>query len=90
MGAFFQMVVRAIPVIVAAIGAVEKLSEKKGKEKQDAAVAIVGDLIPLIESTIPREIVDEGQVQDAIRKVIDAIVALQNVVRDVITKKRAA
>jgi predicted amino acid dehydrogenase len=89
MGAFFQMVVRAIPVIVAAIGAVEKLSEKKGKEKQDAAVAIVGDLIPLIESTIPREIVDEGQVQDAIRKVIDAIVALQNVVRDVITKRKA-
>jgi hypothetical protein len=66
------------------------LSDKKGKDKQDAAVAIVGDLIPLIESTIPREIVDEGQVQDAIRKVIDAIVALQNVVRDVITKKRAA
>jgi predicted amino acid dehydrogenase len=89
MGAFFQMVVRAIPVIVAAIGAVEKLSEKKGKEKQDAAVAIIGDLIPLIESTIPREIVDEGQVQDAIRKVIDAIVALQNVVRDVITKRKA-
>jgi predicted amino acid dehydrogenase len=90
MGAFFQMVVKAIPVIVAAIGAVEKLSDKKGKDKQDAAVAIVGDLIPLIESTIPREIVDEGQVQDAIRQVIDAIVALQNVVRDVITKKRAA
>jgi predicted amino acid dehydrogenase len=90
MGAFFQMVVKAIPVIVAAIGAVEKLSDKKGKDKQDAAVAIVGDLIPLIEATIPREIVDESQVQDAIRKVIDAIVALQNVVRDVITKKRAA
>jgi hypothetical protein len=50
----------------------------------------VGDLVPLIESTIPREIVDEGQVQDAIRKVIDAIVALQNVVRDVITKRKVA
>lgn len=88
MGAFFTMVIRVIPVIVAAIGAVEKLSDKKGKDKQDAAVAIVGDLVPLIESTIPKDIVDEALVQDAIRKVIDAIVSLQNVVRDVITKRK--
>ena len=82
--------VRLIPLIITAVQAVERLaSAKKGKEKQEAAIGIIGDLVPMIEASINKEVVNEAAVQDAIRKVIDAVVSLQNVVRDV-SMKRAA
>lgn len=85
---FIASVFKWLPVITAAINAVERLSTKKGKDKQDEAILITGEMIPLIESTIPREVVDEEMVQDALRKVIDAVVSLQSVVRDVLAKRR--
>ena len=88
MGKFITAAFKWIPVIISAVGAVERMSTKKGKDKQDEAILLVGELIPLVEGTIPREVVDEGAVQDAIRKVIDAFVALQNIVRDVIAKRK--
>lgn len=81
---------KLVPLIITAVTAVEKLTSKKGKEKQDAAVDLVGQLVPLIEASIEREVVDEAEVQHAIRKVIDAVVALLNVSRDVLAKRRAA
>jgi len=79
---------KLVPLILAAVNAVERLVvTKNGKDKQNAAIDMVGDLMPLIESSIGREIVNESSVQDAMRKVIDAVVALQNVISDVRTKK---
>lgn len=80
-------VVKLFPLIISAVNAVERMSSKKGKDKQDDAIALVGDLTPLIESRIGRDVVDEAEVQSAIRKVIDAYVALQNVVRDVVARR---
>lgn len=81
---------KLFPLIVTAVKAVEKLGDaKKGKEKQDAAVDMVGDLIPLIEGAIDRDVVNEADVQRVLRKAIDVIVELQNVVRDV-TARRAS
>ena len=81
---------KLIPLIITAVSAIERVaSAKKGKEKQDEAIAMVGDLVPLIEGSIGRDVVNEKDVQDAIRKVIDAVVALQNVVRDVVARRAA-
>ena len=76
-------VLKLIPLILAAVQAVERMSSKKGKEKQDEAVHLVGDLVPLIEASVGRDIVDDEKVQIAIRTVIDAVVALQNVAASV-------
>jgi len=79
---------KLIPLVLTAVEAVERFAGKKGKEKQDAAVDLVGRLVPLIEDQIDKEVVDEAEVQDALRKVIDAVVALMNVIRDVADKRR--
>lgn len=79
---------KIIPLVISAVRTIEAVSTAKGKQKQDAAVDMVGDLIPLVESTISREVANEDEVKDAIRKVIDAVVALLNVVRDVSAKAR--
>lgn len=83
-------VAKLIPLIFTAITAVERIATaKKGKEKQDEAIAMIGDLVPLVEGSIGRDVVNEAEVQTAIRKVIDAVVALQNVVRDVVQRRAA-
>ena len=79
---------KLIPLIITAVSAVERLTTaKKGKEKQDEAIALIGDLVPLIEASIGRDVVNEAEVQGAIRKVIDAVVVLQNCVRDVVATR---
>lgn len=81
---------KLVPLILTAVTAVERLTSKKGQEKQDAAIDLVGQLVPMIEASIDREVVNEASVQVAMRKVIEAIVALLNVVRDVQAKRAAA
>ena len=78
---------KIVPLIIAAVRAVERMSSKKGKEKQDEAIALVGDLVPLIEASIGRDVVNETDVQSAMRKVIDAVVELQNVVDGVVQRR---
>lgn len=82
---------KLLPVIISAVGTVEKIAVGiKGKDKQDAAVEIVRDVLPLVEASAGRDLVNDGAVQEAIRKVIDAQVALQNVIRDVAAKRAKA
>lgn len=81
---------KLFPLILTAVNAIERMSSKKGKEKQDEAIALVGDLVPIIEAGVGRDVINEAGVQDAIRKVIDAVVSLQNVVRDVVARKASA
>jgi len=87
-----------VPLIVSSIKMVERLftkapgktQEEYNRERQDAAVEGVADLLPLIEGAVDRDVVDDQLVQSALRKAIDAIVALFNVVRDVKAKRAAA
>jgi len=82
---------KLFPLIVTAVNAIERFATtKKGSEKQDEAVAMVSDLVPLVEASIGRDVVNDTDVQQAIRKVIDAVVALQNVVRDVVARRAGA
>lgn len=85
---WIAVALKLVPLIVAAVNAVERMAgAKKGQDKQDEAILLVGDLLPVIEASIGRDLVNEAEVQGALRKVIDAVVALQNVIRDVVGKR---
>lgn len=77
---WIALATRLLPLIMTAVQAVERLSSKHGKDKQNEAVALVGDLVPLLEAGLGRDIVDDQAVQTAIRMTIDAAVALQNTI----------
>jgi hypothetical protein len=51
-----------------------------GKAKQDAVVALVKKSVEAWEQTIGRDVVNDPEVEKATRGVIDAVVALQNLV----------
>ena len=69
------------PLIIGAVQAVEKLFKgSHGKDKQDAAVDLSRVMLGVIEGTAGRDLLDDAVVQEAVRKTIDAIVAMQNVI----------
>jgi glutamate racemase len=80
---------KLIPLILTAITAVEKVVDKKGKAKEDAAIDLVGQLVPLIEASVDRDVVDDAAVQQAMRDTISATVSLMNIVRDVQAARHA-
>lgn len=85
--AFLTIALRIASVIPIVVGAIEKLGgNKKGKEKQDAAIDMIGDLIEAIEGATGKDLVNNEQVQEAARKAIDAVVELQNVAKAVASK----
>lgn len=72
---------RVAPYIVAAVSAVEKfLKGAKGKEKQDAALDMIGTFVLAAEGAVGKDLLDDTQVQIAARNAIDAFVAFQNTV----------
>ena len=76
----FAVALKLVPVIVAVVGAVEKLVAAKGKDKQDAAVGLLATFEPLLAGALPPGALADSRVSEAVRKVMDAIVALQNAV----------
>ena len=74
---------RMVPLVLGAVQAVEQLkSAKKGQAKQDAAVNMVRAALPLAEEIGGADLLDDAAVDAATRHVINAVVALENVVRD--------
>ena len=71
---------KLLPYIVEAVGWVEKFVTRKGREKQDAAVYMVKSIVGVAEIADGRDLLDDEDVEDATRKVIDAVVALNNIV----------
>jgi len=71
---------KLLPYIVEAVQWVEKFITTKGKYKQDAAVYMVKSVLGIAESASARDLLDDDDVEAATRKVIDAVVALQNIV----------
>ena len=71
---------KLLPYIVEAVGWVEKFVTRKGREKQDAAVYMVKSIVGVAEIADGRDLLDAAEVEDATRKVIDAVVALNNIV----------
>ncbi len=68
------------PLIAMAVSVVEKVAHAKGKDKQDAAVEAVGVGLEVLEAGLGKDLLDNAEVQLALRGAIDAYVHLQNVV----------
>lgn len=58
----------------------------KGQAKQDAVIELVKATLETAESNAARDLLDDAEVEKAARGVIDAYVALQNI----LAQKRAA
>lgn len=71
---------KLLPFIVEAVQWVEKFITQKGKYKQDAAVYMVRSILGVAEQGTNKDLLDDDDVESATRKVIDAVVALQNVI----------
>lgn len=72
---------RLLPLVIGAVHAVEALfSDKRGKAKQDAAVSSVRAMLAAVEIGMNKDLLDDEDVERAVRAVIDAYVALQNLV----------
>ena len=69
---------KLLPFIVEAITWVERFIMKKGIEKQDAAVKMTLSMLGIAEEAMDKDIMNDGDVEKATRRVIDAVVALQN------------
>ena len=77
---FVQIGLKLLPYIVEAVQWVEKFITSKGKYKQDAAVYMVKSILGVAERGMDRDILDDDEVESATRKVIDAVVELQNLI----------
>ncbi|MGB2711176.1 MAG: hypothetical protein WBC33_06630 [Conexibacter sp.] len=80
-------VVVVVRYILHAVDAVELLAgARRGREKQDAAVDVTRAMLAAAEAGADRDLLDDADVEQATRGLVDAVVALQNV----LAKKRAA
>jgi len=77
---WFEIGMKLFPFIVEAVSWVEKFVKAKGKYKQDAAVYMVKATLGLVETGAGKDLLDDEDVEKATREVIDAIVALNNLV----------
>ena len=71
---------KVLPYVVEAVQWVEKFITTRGKPKQDAAVEMVKKMLGLAEAGANRDLLNDEDVEVATRKVIDAVVALQNII----------
>lgn len=72
---------RLLPLIVGAVHGVEAIaSMARGQDKQDAAVEAVHAAVAATELAVGKDLLNDEDVDQAVRDVIDAYVALQNAV----------
>lgn len=71
---------KLVPMVGEVVTLVEAIKGIKGRQKQDAAVDLVKLVLAASEEVVDRDVLDDAEVEDATRKVIDAVVALQNVI----------
>ena len=83
MGGWLGIGMKLLPYIVEAVRWVEKFITTKGQYKQDAAIYMVKSILGVAEVGADRDLLNDEKVEEATRKVIDAVVALQNEIEDV-------
>lgn len=69
----------AIPAVSQVEHGIEVLKSAKGKAKQDAALELVKSSLEIAEQAAEKDLLNDPEVETATRSVMDAIVALQNV-----------
>lgn len=69
-----------LPKIIQAVQGVEAIFKGHGKDKQDAAVALIPILVGDVNDVANKELLSVPAVNNTMRAVIDAVVAFQNAV----------
>lgn len=81
----FKQILNIVGVFVPAVGAataiVEQLPGLKGKQKQDAAIELVKQTLAGAEQVTDKDLLDDADLEQAARGVVDAVVAFQNMVK---------
>ena len=78
--------------VVPGVAQVEQIARTlpslRGQQKQDAVVELVKASLLAAEGVTDKDLLDDPAVADATRRVIDVVVALQAVVKEVQAKRR--
>jgi hypothetical protein len=83
MGGFLQKAMSLVPFLIDAVQWVEKcLTSGKGQEKQDAAVQLVLSMLHISQQVTQKQLLSSATVDQCARKVIDAVVALENAIEE--------
>ena len=74
--------IKLLPFVLSCVQAVEGFltGGKRGEEKENAAVGMVHAILQTIEAGVDKDLLNDTDVNLAVRKVMQAIVALENVV----------
>ena len=80
---FFQKAMSLVPYIVDAVGWVEKcFTSGRGKEKQDAAISLLLTMLDISRQVTQKQLLASSSVEQCARKVIDAVVSLENAIEE--------
>ena len=97
MGTFLN-ILRVVPLVVTAVKSVERLFKKdptlppeaSNAARQDAAIEMVGDLIPILEAGLSRDVIDDVEAKAATRTLITAIVTWANILKGVTARLKGS
>lgn len=83
-GAALRIGLSALNTIIPGVSTVEAIARQipglKGKQKQDAVVELVRQTLATSEGFTGSDLADDADVEKATRGVIDAVVALHNII----------
>jgi len=82
--------IKVVPLVWGAVQAVERMVSARGRDKEDAAVDMVNTFVEATEGAYGRDVVNNERVKSATRKLMQAVVEFQNVVREVATNLKPA
>jgi len=80
LGKVLPKLVGGISMVESLSGRVDALSGLKGKQKQDAVIAIVEDALSSGQVLVGKDLAKDAEIIAAAREVIDVIVAFNNLV----------
>ena len=74
--------IKLLPFILSCVHAVEGFltGPKRGEEKENAAVGMVHAVLQTVEAGLDRDLLNDEDVNRAVRQVMQALVALENIV----------
>ena len=72
-----------LPYIVSCISSVEQFlkSGQTSEQKEDACVGMVHAILMTVESGADRDLLNDAEVNQATREIMQAVVALQNIIK---------
>ena len=83
MTGFLQKAMSLVPYIIDAVQWVEEcFTSGKGKQKQDAAIQLILSMLHISQQVTQKELLASASVESCARKVIDAVVALENAIKE--------